>query len=93
MQRHPAQARLTQKMLDCGFSPALIRKLAAGLGADIEDESAWAASVLERNLLTGDAEPALEDRGGVYAWSAPPASARRRRPPRSRRPSRPSTAP
>ncbi|MFL6664912.1 MAG: flagellar biosynthesis protein FlhF, partial [Rhizobacter sp.] len=67
MQRQPAQARLTQKLLDCGFSPALIRKLADGLGPEIEDESAWAASVLERNLMTGDAEPALEDRGGVYA--------------------------
>ncbi len=28
LQRQPAQARLTQKLLDCGFSPALIRKLA-----------------------------------------------------------------
>ena len=31
LQRQPAQARLTQKLLDCGFSPALIRKLAEGL--------------------------------------------------------------
>ena len=67
MQRQPAQARLTQKLLDCGFSPALIRKLADGLAPDVADESAWAASVLERNLLTGESESALEDRGGVYA--------------------------
>ncbi len=67
LQRQPAQARLTQKMLDCGFSPALIRKLADGLPADATDESAWAAGVLERNLLTGDADAALEDVGGVYA--------------------------
>ena len=67
MQRQPAQARLTQKLLDCGFCPALIRKLADGLAADVTDETAWAAGVLERNLLTGDAEAALEDRGGVYA--------------------------
>ena len=67
MQRQPAQARLTQKLLDCGFCPALIRKLADGLAPDVTDETAWAAGVLERNLLTGDAEAALEDRGGVYA--------------------------
>ena len=31
------------------------------------DETAWAANVLERNLLTGESEAALEDQGGVYA--------------------------
>ncbi|HEX7436009.1 MAG TPA: flagellar biosynthesis protein FlhF [Caldimonas sp.] len=67
LQRQPGQARLTQKLLDCGFSPALIRKLADGLGADIADESAWAAGILERNLMTAQADPALEDSGGVYA--------------------------
>jgi flagellar biosynthesis protein FlhF len=66
LQRQPRQAQLTQKLLDCGFSPALIRKLADSLPDDI-DESAWAASVLERNLATGDQEPALEDAGGVFA--------------------------
>lgn len=67
LQRHPAQARLTQKLLDCGFSPVLIRKLVEGLGPDVADEAAWAAGVLERNLPTGEHEPALEDQGGVYA--------------------------
>jgi flagellar biosynthesis protein FlhF len=67
LQRQPGQARLTQKLLDCGFSPALIRKLAASLSPDVADESAWAASVLERNLLTAEHEPALEDQGGIYA--------------------------
>jgi flagellar biosynthesis protein FlhF len=67
LQRQPGQARLTQKLLDCGFSPALIRKLAESLSTDTPDESAWAAGVLERNLLTGEAEAALEDQGGVYA--------------------------
>jgi flagellar biosynthesis protein FlhF len=67
LQRNPAQAHLIQKLLDCGFSPALIRKLTESLPADVADESAWAANVLERNLLTGEAEPALEDQGGVYA--------------------------
>jgi flagellar biosynthesis protein FlhF len=67
LQRHPAQARLSQSLLDGGFSPALIRKLADGLPAGTPDEPAWAAGVLERNLLTAEREPALEDQGGVYA--------------------------
>lgn len=67
LQRQPAQARLTQKLIDCGFSPALIRKLAEGMGPDVTDEMAWASHVLERNLQCADREPALEDQGGVFA--------------------------
>jgi flagellar biosynthesis protein FlhF len=67
MQRHPQQAQLIQKLLDCGFTPALTRKLVESLPGDVADETAWAASVLERNLLTGEAEHALEDQGGVFA--------------------------
>ena len=67
LQRQPARARLTQKLLECGYSPALIRKLAESLPSEVTDEQAWAAGILERNLLTGEAEPALEDQGGVYA--------------------------
>lgn len=67
MQRQPAQARLAQKLLDAGFSPALIRKLADGMGADIGDELAWVGTVLERNLHTGEQEAAIEDQGGVFA--------------------------
>jgi flagellar biosynthesis protein FlhF len=71
LQRHPKQALLTQKLLDCGFSPALIRKLAEALPMDIGDESTWAAGVLERNLVTAEHEAALEDQGGVYALVGP----------------------
>ncbi|NUZ05953.1 flagellar biosynthesis protein FlhF [Piscinibacter koreensis] len=71
LQRQPAQARLTQKLLDCGFSPALIRKIAEGMPAEISDESSWVAGILERNLLTGEHESALEDQGGVYALVGP----------------------
>lgn len=67
MQRNPAQAQLTQKLLDCGFSPALIRKLAAHTPNDGGDLNAWVSGVLERNLITGENGPALEDEGGVYA--------------------------
>jgi flagellar biosynthesis protein FlhF len=66
MQRQPRQAQLTQKLLDQGFSPALIRKLADSLPSDCE-ELVWAASVLERNLLSAESETPLEDSGGVYA--------------------------
>ncbi len=67
LQRRPGEARLTQKLLDCGFSPLLARKMTAGLGADVVDEAAWAAHVLERNLPTDEGTNAIEDRGGVYA--------------------------
>jgi len=67
LQRQPRQALLAQKLLDVGFSPALIRKMVDALPADVADENAWAAGVLERNLLTNDGEMSLEDQGGVYA--------------------------
>ncbi|MET0334363.1 MAG: flagellar biosynthesis protein FlhF [Rhizobacter sp.] len=67
MQRQPQQAQLIQKLLDCGFTPALTRKLVESLPNDVADETSWAANVLERNLLTGEGEHALEDLGGVFA--------------------------
>ena len=66
LQRQPRQAHLSQKLLDSGFSPALTRKLVGSLPANT-DESAWAATVLERNLQTAEREAALEDQGGVWA--------------------------
>ncbi len=71
LQRHPAEARLAQKLLDCGFSPMLVRKMADGFDADVGDETAWAAQVLERNLRTASSGEALEDRGGVFALVGP----------------------
>ncbi|SFR73784.1 flagellar biosynthesis protein FlhF [Mitsuaria sp. PDC51] len=70
LQRQPAQARLTQKLLDAGFSPALVRKLVEGLPAPMTEESesqAWASNVLARNVHTAEQMPALEDQGGVFA--------------------------
>jgi flagellar biosynthesis protein FlhF len=67
LQRSPQRAGLTQRLLDGGFSPALIRKLVEGLPLECADESAWAASVLERNLQAAESESALEDVGGIYA--------------------------
>ena len=71
LQRQPGQARLTQKLLDCGLSPALIRKLSDGLPMDVSDEAEWAATVLERNLITAENESPLEDVGGVFALVGP----------------------
>ncbi|MEO3691279.1 flagellar biosynthesis protein FlhF [Roseateles paludis] len=72
LQRQPVQARLTQKLLELGFSPALTRKLADACPSEfppgeVADEQAWAQHVLVRNVLTDEAGPALEDRGGVFA--------------------------
>jgi flagellar biosynthesis protein FlhF len=67
LQKSPKQAQLTTRLLDCGFSPALIRKLVDSLGDEVVDELAWAGEVLQRNLVTGEADAALEDQGGVYA--------------------------
>ncbi len=67
LNRQPGQVRLIQKLLGCGYSPALIKKIGDSLPMDAGDETLWAAGVLERNLLTAEAEPPLEDLGGVYA--------------------------
>jgi len=66
LQRHPRQAALSQRLLDAGYSPALIRKMVESLPA-AGDEIVWAQGVLERNLPTAEREPALEDLGGIYA--------------------------
>jgi flagellar biosynthesis protein FlhF len=65
--RNPRQAELSQRLLDSGLSPALIRKLVASLPTDVADEMAWAASVLERNVVTDEHELPIEDQGGVFA--------------------------
>lgn len=71
LQRRPAEARLSQKLLDCGFSPILVRKMADGFKAEAGDETEWAAQILEQNLLAADADQAIEDRGGVFALVGP----------------------
>ncbi|NRT55245.1 flagellar biosynthesis protein FlhF [Sphaerotilus uruguayifluvii] len=63
----PRHSQLTMRLLDAGFSPGLIRKLCDSLGDDVTDEMVWAADVLQRNVLTGENEPDIEDQGGVYA--------------------------
>jgi flagellar biosynthesis protein FlhF len=61
LQRQPRQAQLSQRLLDQRLL-ALAHPQAGGEPAQRHgDETSWAASVLERNLVTGDSESALED--------------------------------
>ena len=74
LQRDPRQVNLSQKLFDAGFSPALVRKLVQGLPVAAEhapDELAWAAGVLERNLLTDEQALPIEDHNGVLALIGP----------------------
>jgi flagellar biosynthesis protein FlhF len=66
LQRQPRQANLAKSLLDAGFSPMLIRKLVESLPAE-GDETMWAASVLERNVVTAEHDAPLEDQGGIHA--------------------------
>ncbi|ODU09989.1 MAG: flagellar biosynthesis protein FlhF [Rubrivivax sp. SCN 71-131] len=70
LQRQPRQALLSHRLLECGFSPALVRKLVESLPVE-GDEAEWAGGILQRNLITGEQESALEDQGGVYALIGP----------------------
>ena len=67
LHRNPRQSALSQRLLESGFSPALVRKLVEHLPADATDEIAWAHGVLSRNLQTDEASLPIEDLGGVYA--------------------------
>ena len=69
--RTPSQVSLANKLLDAGFSPVLVRKMLDAMPHEVaqgqHDEMAWAAQVLQRNLVTADNDPAIEDQGGVVA--------------------------
>lgn len=67
LQRQPGQARLAQRLLEVGFSPALARKLTELLPQDVPSEERWASAALERNLRAAEQMPAIEDQGGVVA--------------------------
>ncbi|HSB99141.1 MAG TPA: flagellar biosynthesis protein FlhF [Burkholderiaceae bacterium] len=67
LHRNPRQSGLSQRLLEAGFSPALVRKLVEHLPAEVTDEAAWAQGVLARNLQSDEASLPIEDLGGVYA--------------------------
>jgi flagellar biosynthesis protein FlhF len=64
LQRHPRAAQLTQRLMDSGFSPHMVRHLVDGLPAEAPDDMAWASAVLERNLLTSESERKSPQAGG-----------------------------
>lgn len=67
LHRNPRQSSLSQRLLEAGFSPALVRKLVEHLPHEATDEIAWAQGVLARNLQSDEASLPIEDLGGVYA--------------------------
>ena len=67
LHRNPRQSTLSQRLLESGFSPALVRKLVEHLPPEATDEVTWAQSVLSRNLQSDEASLPIEDLGGVYA--------------------------
>ena len=67
LHRNPRQSALSQRLLESGFSPALVRKMVEHLPADAADEVGWAHGVLARNLQSDEASLPIEDLGGVYA--------------------------
>jgi len=69
LHRNPRQSALSQRLLEAGFSPALVRKLVEHLPTDVTNEVDWAQGVLSRNLQSDEASLPLEDLGGVYALS------------------------
>jgi flagellar biosynthesis protein FlhF len=67
LQRNPRQVQLSTRLLECGFSPALVRELVEGVTGEEGDELTAVMEMLQRNLLTGEDEPELEEAGGVFA--------------------------
>lgn len=67
LQRNPRQVQLSTRLLECGFSPALVRELVDSTTQDDGDDLAAVTELLCHNLLTSEDEPDLEDEGGVYA--------------------------
>lgn len=67
LQKNPRQVQLSTRLLESGFSPALVRELVDGVSLDDGDELGAVTDLLQRNLLTSEDETDLEDEGGVYA--------------------------
>ena len=67
LQRRPAEARLAQKLLDCGFSPALIRKMVDGLHRRHRRRDRLGRAGARAQPAHGRAGESLEDQGGVFA--------------------------
>ena len=69
--KNPNQVALAQQLFDIGLSPGMVRKLTQALPETAEDALAWAAAVLENNLITNEHEAPIEDHQGVLALIGP----------------------
>ncbi len=67
MQQEPRAGVVSRRLLDAGFSPALVRHLVKVLPLQTVDAWGWIASVLRKNLATNERGLALENTGGVQA--------------------------
>lgn len=68
--QNPLHSSLILKMLRAGYSPQLARALLERLPASTTgaaESVQWLAQVLERNLRTDAAEPAIYEKGGIFA--------------------------
>lgn len=67
--QNPIQSSLMHKLIRAGYSPVLSRSLIERLPASLSaaDAVRWLMQVLERNLRTDAALPAIHDQGGVFA--------------------------
>jgi len=65
----PIQSNLMLKLIRAGYSPALARAVLERMPEDLSagDAVRWLMEVLERNLKTDLAEPALYEQGGIFA--------------------------
>lgn len=67
--QNPIQSSLMHKLIRAGYSPALSRALIEKLPETLSagDAVRWLMQVLERNLRTDAAQPAIYEQGGVFA--------------------------
>ncbi len=73
VRRSPLRMKFTRLMLDCGFSPALARRVVTKIPDDYSEEQGaeWLAQVLSRNVPVVNSEDNLVGRGGVFAIVGP----------------------
>ncbi|MFT4241264.1 MAG: flagellar biosynthesis protein FlhF [Acidovorax sp.] len=67
--QNPIQSNLMLKMIRAGYSPSLARAVLERMPEDLSagESVRWLMDVLERNLKTDQAEPALYEQGGIFA--------------------------
>jgi flagellar biosynthesis protein FlhF len=73
VRRNPLQVRLLRRLIGCGFSSELSRKLLARLPDDFSEADAerWLHQTLGRLLRCDAPGDTLADRGGIYALMGP----------------------